>query len=54
MLLVEFRGGVDHLLAGPAEMPTEEEAQNLEAEQEKAQKSLREAQMANLVNSIES
>jgi hypothetical protein len=47
-------GGLDRLLDGPAEMPTEEEAQSRTAEQEKAQSAIRETQMANLVNNIDS
>ena len=47
-------GGLDRLLDGPAEMPTEEEAQARTAEQEKARSSMREAQMANLVSNLDS
>ena len=47
-------GGLDRLLDGPAEMPTEEEAQARTADQEKARSSMREAQMANLVSNLDS
>ena len=47
-------GGLDRLLDGPAEMPSEEEAKSRTAEQEKLQGSLRQAQMANLVKHLDS
>ena len=47
-------GGLDRLLDGPADMPTEEEAQSRTAEQEHVQGAMRKAQLENLVTHLDS